>query len=424
MENKDELKKFTEAFFNNLKCNLIWKSDILEVSNVPSAFEEFFGKKAPYFISFDQSMENVELVSKGSFLLKTMIKYLGDRAQTTLIKLDFERDYKNEIEHYFNFRGCEIYRFDKKTNYNSLLRFTFTTTLQYLNEREQLTNDVYVQNNQVIPFIIEKHKYVQGMKNEVPDVDVRIAYVQSKEYLKQLIAPHILETQEILKTKLEKETQRIQEHYTHQRREIEVSVQRLIDQKKNVLKEFPEDSNDLKQKLLRIDEQIVNLRNPNKEKELLDEEQFFIQDELHKLSLGVDNKLMNTAIIYYPIFTFSLTLKNVHAARQLDLTYDPLNDTLTPVQCEACKRELRELMICSSGHVVCSNCDRPCAECGRELCSQCMKRTCDTCARRLCKRCGQQCSQCLQVSCKSHFENTKGRSICQKCARLDALGKR
>ena len=35
-----EIQKFTEAFFNNLKCKLSWENESLRITEIPADFEE------------------------------------------------------------------------------------------------------------------------------------------------------------------------------------------------------------------------------------------------------------------------------------------------------------------------------------------------------------------------------------------------
>ena len=453
MEN--DLKKFTEDFFKNLKCSVRLDNSLLHVDKVPQEFENLFGKKSPYIISFDQSHLNAEIVSKGSFMLKAMNSYLENRAKTSIIKLDFERDYKIEFQHYLKLKNSEIFRIDKKVKFKPIIRFTFSTNFQYLNEREQLINDLILEELKIIYFNLEKYKYSEGKESDLSEIDLKSPYAIAKEELKNILKNRILETKELLNKKLEKETYRIKEHYSQQRQEIAQNLKKLEEQKRTLQIEMKKSINkEIQEKIYQIDQNIVLLKDPQKEKQLSIEEQFFINDETHKLSLNIDNKLLNTTIIYYPIFNFSIFLKNADAGRQIEIMFNPMQDSITPIKCETCDRVINEILLCSSGHILCNNCYTGCSECGRGLCKKCIKKECEICSRRLCKRCAKSCSSCLKPICKSHsktdfitgkdacvnclkpcsvcnqFTNQRnlksnlGRLVCQKCLRLSILKKK
>ena len=99
------------------------------------------------------------------------------------------------------------------------------------------------------------------------------------------------------------------------------------------------------------------------------------------------------------------------------MTYKPMEDTLTPVLCEGCKRETQDISICSSGHVVCQNCISKCLSCYSDLCGHCMKKECDFCGLRVCKKCITKCSKCMKQMCKKHMarDYASGKEFCTNC---------
>ncbi len=415
-------KTFAESFFLQLGAKVQWNNDVLTITNVPQGFEEFYGKKAPYRLVFSTSSDPMaELVARGSFILKAMTSYLDQRGQTALIKLDFDRDYKEEFTRYFKFKNSNLLQITSRETYDSLVRFTFGTTLQYLNEKETVTNSIFVKNNLVVPFVLEKYNQKEGKSDEFSVQDIKPAYEVAKSSLKSLIEPRLKESQALLKVKLERELARIQQHYTHQRQEREVHLQKLRDQ----LAQLEKQSSDLvAAKKQRVAESIRDYENSSIHEKFSKEEAFFIQDETHKHALNVHNKLINTSLIYYPIFTFTFFLKNADVTRQVALTYNPLDDSLVqPIRCEGCKSEIREILICSSSHIVCANCYDQCRQCERGICKNCTIRTCDVCMRKLCKRCAVKCTLCWKDVCKthSHINYVNGKIGCSNCLQRCAV---
>ena len=111
MQNETNLKKFTELFFNNLKCKVIWDNEVLIIENIPADIENLYGKKSPYRLVFEKEHLNSEneLIAKGSALLKIMASYLDNKAQMSLLKIDFNPDLKKEYQEIRNPRTLNIY---------------------------------------------------------------------------------------------------------------------------------------------------------------------------------------------------------------------------------------------------------------------------------------------------------------------------
>lgn len=420
MEPNSQIKSFTEQFFKNLNCILFYEGDILTINNIPEDLESFIGRKGPYILAFTPTDNpKAELMTKGSFFLKAMNSYLETKGTTTLIKLNFDRDYKEEFKHYFKLKNCDIHSLSKKQTSELIERFTFSTNFQYLNEKESVINDLFIKSGNIISLSLDNYKQEPGKKEDLPTLNLREDYLKAKEALKPLLEKRISDTAEILKTRLEREQQRIKEHYSHQKKEFQLSIQKLKNQVAQLEKDYQK-SNDsaIQIKMAKIQETIKNAESSDNLEKIEKEEQFFLQDELHKHSLNIDNKLINASLIYYPLFNFSILLKNEDSARNIELTYNPFEDTLKPeLCCEVCKRPIQEIFLCSSGHINCNNCYEKCKECLRGLCSLCMKKSCDYCTKKLCKKCSSSCSICFKPFCQSHLRINylTGKSGCLNC---------
>lgn len=415
---EQSIKTFTIAFFQNLKATIEEKDGMLIVKNVPKDFETFVGKASPYYFVFSQNAscpihDNVEVLTKGNYLLKAMTTYLDNKGQTTLLKLDF--DFKQEdIEKNFSFGNCTIYKLSKKEENNYLFRFTYQTTFQYLNEKETVINNIFVKDNFIIDFDLDRFPVVEGKKQDADSAKIKEAYNLSKENLKTLLVDKTKEIASLVSDKLEKEITRIKAHYVNQINEISQESENLEKQLREL--EAGNTNGDLAnipQRINKIKEHIQSLKKADKKEKLLQEQEFFIKDETRKHSLGIDNKLINTTIIYYPTIFLNLFLKNSDAARQIDLLYSPIQNKLTQIDCEICKNKINHIFLCSSGHLTCKTCIHKCLDCGKEYCPICLDRNCSYCGKRICRKCAIKCQKCNNYFCSTHIKA----NLCVGCSK-------
>lgn len=421
----DDLRRFAHSFFSNLGCTLREDNECLIVSSLPSEFESAYGKQGPYRLNFNAAHAEGELVARGSFLLKTMTSYLEQRGQTSLVKLVFDQDYLSAFKRSFVFKKCELVSITKTPRYVPIYVFSFSTTFQYLNEKEQVMNTLAVHNGEVIPFFLEQYAYEQGDPRDVSLEESKPSYDKAKQALKERIESRITDISHVLDEKLAQETARIKEHYTHHLAERQTSIARLREQLANLSPQMPS----FAQRKERLMEGLATLELPDFEARLVQEQEFALRDESYKHALNISTKLVSTTVVYYPIFSIGLVLKNSDVSRTFVVSYNPLtNDFAEPVVCEHCKHSLREIFLCSSAHVTCANCFDSCATCSRGVCSLCMKKTCSQCARKVCKRCATRCSFCWKDVCKNHLRTnyatgTEGCLGCLKpCSRCQLFG--
>ncbi len=408
IDNPSDIQKFTVEFFTNLKCQLSWQDKVLVIRNIPGDFESFAGKKGPYNLVFSASGlgPNCEFMTKGSFLLKTMASYLDRAGQTALIKITGPNEITTAIKQAMGLQSGELYNFTKRAQFVLLTRFTFLTTLQYVNEKEQMMNEIYVKDGQVIDFDLSKHQTQNGSKNEIAFDDLKPAYAIAKSHLRTLLEPQIKEVSDVLSVKVDKEVQRVKDHYDKQIQEYNDEVQKqnqVIEEVKTNLfsgKDVPNS----KARLDRAKEILAKLEAEKSMEKLLKEKEFFINDEIHRHSLAIDNKLINTTLIYYPIYSCSFSLRaNDVIGKPVELAFNTLDGKITPILCEACSSPLTETMLCSSGHMVCPKCTTPCRSCGRPKCKACSVRLCGICGQDSCRKCLERCSECGQHVCKNHL---------------------
>jgi hypothetical protein len=422
MSEQEDFRNFVISFFTNLKADISYHNDgkKLIVNNISPEFELFYGKKAPYEIVFRKSdaLNGEEVMVKGSFLLNCMQEFLENKAQTTLVKINFDISHEKELQKYILLRNCKITNITKKDNYDWLVRFTFLTTMQYLNEKEQIMTPVYVKNNDIIKFDLDKYPLIDGKKEDIQIKTLKEKYLLAKDYLKVLIEPKILKLSETLNLKLDKEIQRVRQHYLNQIGEDKQNIQKSEKQLAELESQIKDTTNKgvdrefIKIRVKKLKEIIAHMHSPGRIEELKKEEEFFINDENHRHSLNINNKIMNTTVAYFPIFSYSCILKNSNATRVFNLNFNPLSNEISEIKCDCCDKAIKDISLCSNGHISCQNCFRGCSECGEDYCSKCLKNSCFSCSKRLCKKCSKRCITCGKIKCGSHMGNS---SRCLSC---------
>lgn len=421
-EEEEGIKNFTVAFFKNMKCEIVDSGKMVVVKNVPPDFEKFVGKKAPYNLVFNKEDEkdDYELMNKGNFILKAMSHYLDGRGQTTLLKLKFDVNFDDLLKNNFLFKNSKPINVNKTNMYEFVVRFTFLTTLQYLNEKEQVMNSICLRDGKIIDFDLGKYSAIEGKKEEISIEEVNEYYNLAKSNLKIMLEKRIEDVGSALEVRLDKERKRVEEHFAKQIQEIENT---LIRQKKQIDElegQKGKDGADIKNidlKIAKIRESIEKYNFQGEKAKIEKERDFFIKDEEHKHSLNIDNKLLNTTIIYYPVYKFNFILRvGDIGSKQIELEYNPFRNTLGSIGCESCQQKMKEITLCSSGHIACNNCLERCRECGRDSCTLCRMRLCDICARKLCKRCIDKCPGCWKSVCNGHIrKDSSGKGGCVSC---------
>lgn len=412
------IQSFSEKFFTNLRCTLSWQGHVLVISNIPKDFEDFSGKQQPYRLVFDDEHKDSEseLMVKGSYLLKVMMNYLDTRGQTTLMKIVFEMDPKDAFLNAFSLKNGVVSTITRKQEYKHFLRFTFLTTLQYLNEREQLTNEVYVHNGEIVQFD-KKFDSIEGRKEDLKIKSVAPEYEKAKEHVKTLISEPMSKARADLQQQLEKEIERIKAHYGAHIAEHEAAktkVRHQIVQLENELKKNQDTA--IETRLGRAKDLLETLERSDAIEKLRKEEEFFISDEIHKRSLSVATKLINTTIFYYPAYTLTPFLKSADSGRIIEVSFDPVKDQWSTLPCEACANPLKTITLCLSGHLTCENCVRTCQDCKKQACKKCLDKTCTRCKKLTCKHCSLKCGLCNSSFCKEHVKKLgDGSVLCVGC---------
>jgi ribosome-associated translation inhibitor RaiA len=394
-----ELARFTEQFFQSINAHVSWKGTTLEVTKVPESFESWAGKKAPYRLVFTPADEqsDTDLITKGSFLLKSMTSFLEQKGQTTLSFLTPITDPQKRITESLNLKNTSITHSTKVVSFTPLYEFTFATTVAYLAKKEQNLHTIYIYDGKRVSFDPSKFEKVPSSAT-LDTANLKPSYECAKAATRENIQATIKKAATELQEKLTKEHARIKAHYENHRREVQVIKLKTEAQLQDALKEnnFP--------KIAKLQENLKQLAHPELLTKLETEEQFFLADERQKHALGVDTKLVSTTVYGIPQYLFTFILSGKNITRQLSIPFSLLSPSLS-FSCESCALPLREIWCCTSGHLSCLPCLAGCDVCRQPVCKRCRIQKCTSCGKDLCKSCAARCPGCLSIKCTSHFSN-------------------
>lgn len=420
---ENEIKKFSLDFFRSLKCQIEEFGDLLIINNIPEQFEKFSGKKGPYKLAFrakSSEQEDIELVTSGSFLLKAMRDYLEDRGKTSLFKIEF---LPNDEEIFKKIKINEDYLVKKpRISYEGFTKFSFLTAFQYLNEKEQIITPICISGEEIIEFDQEKYNLIEGRKGEYNARELNFEYDIAKNKLREILSSKIDKISKELHEKLEVEIKRVEKHHEAQINEIDEEYEKIKNELNEVENQLVK-AND-KDRMRLIARRIKLKENLKKAEENFEikskiesEKNFFINDEKHKHSLNIGNKLINTSVIYYPIFSYTLEINKNKIRREIIIEFDPFKEIVSEINCEISGEKLSEISMCSGGHIVSNKFIKNCLSCMKEVCPKCQKKTCEISGKETCKDCVEKCRNCSKNILKDYVKmnNLSGESGCISC---------
>ncbi len=418
----EQVKKFVVGFFESLKCGVRWDEDVLVVENVPRGFEDLMGKSAPYRLSFERNGKG-EFAGKGSIVLDSILKFLKDGGKTTILKIDLNCDAEAEIRKRLSFNNCELQSLGKSYRNNFFSRFSFVVNFNYLNEAERVVEEIFVHNGEVVSGDLNGYTVVEGEKLSVDKRQVKESYGVAGKELQEILGKKTGEISGDLREKLEEEVERIRGHYDKQLAELGGDLNGKLERVRDLelgLRASGEEGRDiLRGRLERAKKCLLKAGDDEVRTRVVKERELTIQDVMQKFSLNVDKKLVNTTVIYYPVFMFKLCLGSEKSKRLVEMSYDPLTKTLSGLDCEGCGNEIRSLNLCEGGHISCGECLDSCGECGKKFCVKCLKRSCVGCGRKLCRDCVKMCLGCGKYACRTHMRRdcVSGEERCVSCLR-------
>ena len=176
----DEIKEFVINFFSKLNCNIKYENEIYIIEDIPQSFLDLSSKESPLRINFIEKKENCDFVDKNSSLLRSIEKFLDNVGKTTLLRIDFDIDPIGEIKKYLSFNNCKINNLTKKKKNNFFSRFSFLTTFLFLNEREQLMNEIYVHDGVGVDGDLSGYNVIEGDLNNVDSKNIKKDYETAK----------------------------------------------------------------------------------------------------------------------------------------------------------------------------------------------------------------------------------------------------
>lgn len=420
--------KFVENFFDKINSKVTWKENILVIKNVNSDFEKRYGKPSPYYFVFDKNHmnEKTDLVTSGSTLIKIITDYLKNIGKTSILQLEIDSNQPlKEIENQVKLNKFKISSPKIKKINDYIIRFTFLTQFQYKNEKNQVTTHIYFHDNEIIDnFDLNNYKTVQGKSSDAKIKNLKELFDKAKISLKTKIDLKVKEFSKKVNIDLEIAINRIKSHYVERKHEIfsEVDIQK--DKLKKFQIELDKTSNLIKKdeilsRIEKIKIYIKKIKDSFDEKKANTDQEFLINEEKYKHSLNITNNLLNTAIIYYPIFEiqFFFTKKNI-TSHIINTKFNPLTKRLNAFKCNKCNKDLTIIEVCSQGHLTCEDCKKSCTTCAEILCESCITSICSVCKIDICKKCKIICKDCGKDVCKSHIvkDYLTDDKICTKCA--------
>jgi|APSaa5957512576_1039674.scaffolds.fasta_scaffold07654_6 hypothetical protein len=409
---QNPIQQFVEKFFKNLNATISLENNSLKITNVPEAFQKYYGKKEPYLLTFEpNSNPEIEFIDKSNYLIQAISGYLDSSGKTTLLKIDFDVSRPDKILNLIKTPNASLGRANLLRKNSIFFRFTFHTVFQYLNEREKIINEIYTSEDKIIDGDLKGYPVVEGSKSDIKIPDPKEAYSVAKGRLKNIIETRTQMISEELNQRLEKEIDRVETHFRAENREDEENLRRNL-----VRLEQAKAQEDF-EKIQRQGKLIQELKAKINPEDASNEKQRAIQLEMQRHMLNINNKLFNTTLIYYPLLAYSVSLENTNAKRNFEISLDLLTGKPKFPKCDVCSEEINELVLCSGNHIICKKCGDLCEACGKVYCNTCLKVACPICSKKICKDCYIRCDKCGKNICTSHTkkDTITNKTFCVNC---------
>lgn len=137
--------------------------------------------------------------------------------------------------------------------------------------------------------------------------------------------------------------------------------------------------------------------------------------ENHRLRVQVD--LCAYAILYLPVASAEMLLRDGQREARLGVRLDRYTGTLIRPTCFACGQEMDAVVLDRNGHVHCEACLRQCENCLEIVCASCGVEACPACGKENCENCGRACWACGRRACADHISRCPvcGDDACHAC---------
>lgn len=384
-------------FFKSFKCDVNEKNDLIFISKIPERLQKTLGVS-----------EKIEL-NKNNLspdLIRKIKECLKNNPSRTLLRIDFE--FPSNINEKIKLKNCVMSKIEKRHENNYFSRFSFLTTFRFHNNVEQVLNEIFVHEEKIVSGDLTSYNIQEGKIEDVSTEHLSKDYDVAKIKLKDLLNKKISLITNKLGEELSIETKRVEEHFGKILNEINANKDRFLER----IKEAEAQKDDSKVKRLKEE---FEKNNFEREMEKINREiGSVISNEKNKYSLDIDNKLINTTIIYYPVFRITITLEESGFKKPLEIIYNPLTEQINNFVCDSCKTNLERINVCHGGHICCDSCLHLCSECGKRFCRMCFAGICSSCGKLICKNCVKKCIDCKKIFCKSCMRKSDATGI-EKC---------
>ncbi len=427
---EEKYKSFVLDFFDKLGCEVVEEGGGYVVNKIPRAFSDLIGGENVCKFCFEKKVSGFECVRVSSVIGRAITKFLDNAGKMTLLQIELDVDPLKEIKKRLSLKNCSIENVTKRYRNNFFSRFSFMTTFSYLNSKEQVLNEIYIHDEKVVEGDLMGYKVSSGnlgsLRSEMSEELNGMAKKEfpiAREYLKELLSKKTSELSELVGERLDKEIERVSEYYKRQLAELGADLNSQLDRVREMELQMRFSEGDEKKELIkRIEKQrkgLLKMADDEVTEKILREQEFSLRDTHQKYSLDINNKVLNTTVIYYPVFSFNLFLKNSESKRLVELVYDPLIRDFENLNCDSCSEKISEILLCSNGHIVCEKCLTRCGECGKYFCKSCVSRSCVACGKALCKNCLNVCRGCSKLVCNTHLRTdcVSGEKRCVMCLR-------
>lgn len=401
-------KKIIIEFFKSLKSEVTESDDLTTVKKIPEKVQNFLKVGETLEMNFRDNTKGV-FIDSSSEIFRKIRDYLLTNPSKTLLKLDFE--FPKNLKERIPLRNCSIYKIEKNHENNYFSRFTILTTFRYLSKTEQVLNEIYVHEENVVNGNLDDYNVSEGQPENASTGHLNNDYGSAKKNLKILLDEKIKEISLELDNGLNDEITRIEEHYSRILEEFNLGKSRLNNRIKG------SELSGEEEKSAKLSELFKNNFSEKEFQQILEEKKKVIENEKMKFSLDIENKLINTTIIYYPVFTAFVVLEEAGFKKNLEVKFNPLTNEVTSFECDSCKSLLEEINVCHGGHICCKDCLYTCSECGKRYCKLCVEGICKSCGKMVCKKCARKCEDCNELFCKNctRVSSLTGKEKCQNC---------
>lgn len=368
MEN--EVRSFAEQFFMKIGCEVRSEGKLMGVDKVPEKFESFVGKRGPFVFSFDEVIEGAEVLKKGGYFLNAMANYLQTASKITLIKLKVPLEAEQEILSRFSFPNASIREVRSEFKYEKITRFLFNTRFQYLNEREHQTVSVFVKDGKIFEIDpMQLYEGVEGNKKDIEIPDFTGEYNLAREVVKKKVEKEVEKISDELGKRLEKEIERIELHHKAQLNELEESQRDLTEQIARLEADKKGERDKIAKRIEKLRADLQSFNVDEKKKIFEQDRELAMKEEKAKHKLNVGHQLINTSVIYYPIFNLNVSLVNERAKGRANIVYDPVQKYMAPLVCPATGMAIYSVYLDDAGVLCSKESIAQCFESGKYYCS-------------------------------------------------------